>query len=117
MCQILFKLVFISHCYHKSPRGELFFETQCSLKFADKQTDRQTADRYRTLEQHLADTIPNIKTLPATSTSWHGRYKKLRIMLYSRQQLEKRENGGTVERCQKSLLQLKSNDDNNNDEK
>jgi len=23
------KLVFISHCYHESPRGELFFETQC----------------------------------------------------------------------------------------
>jgi len=23
-------LVFISHCYHESPRGELFFETQCS---------------------------------------------------------------------------------------
>jgi len=26
---ILFKLVFISHCYYESHRGELFFETQC----------------------------------------------------------------------------------------
>jgi len=37
-------------------------------------------------------------------------------MLHSRQQLDKRENGGTVERCQKPLLQLESNDDDNNDE-
>ena len=28
-CQILFELVFISHCYHESNKGELFFETQC----------------------------------------------------------------------------------------
>ena len=27
-CQILFKLVFISHCYHESHRGELFLK-QC----------------------------------------------------------------------------------------
>jgi len=32
LCQKLFKLVFISHCYHESNRGELFFETQCSNK-------------------------------------------------------------------------------------
>ena len=29
-CQISFKMVFISHCYHESHRGELF-ETQCTV--------------------------------------------------------------------------------------
>ena len=28
------KLVFISHGYHESPRGELFFETQCIVTVA-----------------------------------------------------------------------------------
>jgi len=32
-CQILFKSVSISQCYHESLRGELFFETQCILFF------------------------------------------------------------------------------------
>jgi len=30
-CQILFKLVFISHFYHESPRGELFLKHSVDL--------------------------------------------------------------------------------------
>ena len=44
--QILFKLVFISHCYHESPRGELFLKHSVVLnqyqRVTDRQTDRQT---------------------------------------------------------------------------
>jgi len=51
-CVVLFKLVFISHCYHESHRGELFLKHnvvksyfnmvhECD-RWTDSQTDRNT---------------------------------------------------------------------------
>jgi len=44
-------LVSISHCYHESPRGELFFQTQCS--FGQRSFSVSGPDAWNSLSREL----------------------------------------------------------------
>jgi len=66
--------VFISHCYHESPRGELFFETQCRISCRwslPSPTDPVWWRSMHAISSYRGNRPTNKQTHKQTQRQWH----------------------------------------------